>query len=131
MLKPFLRTIPLLAAAALLFAAAARADQRFNAKALAAAQATGKPVLVHVNADWCTTCAQQRAILSELLKRPGFRDFQVLRVDFDAQKADLEALGVRDRSTLIVYRGARELGRSSFETSRDGIAALLEKAVHG
>jgi hypothetical protein len=38
---------------------------------------------------------------------------------------------VRDRSTLIVYRGARELGRSSFETSREKIAALLEKAVHG
>ena len=131
MLKPFLDAIRFLAAGALLFAAAAQADQRFDAKALAAAQATGRPVLVHVNADWCTTCAQQRAVLSDLLKRPEFRDFQMLKVDFDTQKPELKALRVRDRSTLIVYRGARELGRSSFETSKERIAALLEKAVHG
>jgi thiol-disulfide isomerase/thioredoxin len=128
--KPYLNAIRLLAAAALLLAAAARAGQPFDA-ALAAAQASGKPVLVHVNASWCTTCAQQRAVLSELLKRPEFRDFQVLKVDFDTQKADLKTLRVRDRSTIIVYRGSKELGRSSFETSREKIAALLEKAVHG
>ena len=101
----------------------------FDPQALAAAQATGKPVLVEVFADWCSTCAQQRQVLAGLLGQPAYKDYQVLTVDFDKQKDALKLLGVRDRSTLIVYKGKEEKGRLTWETSREGIAALLNKAI--
>jgi len=110
-------------------APAARGGTPFEPQALAAAQATGKPVLIEVFADWCSTCAQQKAVLSQLLALPAYRDFQVLTLDFDTQKEALKLLGVRDRSTLIVYKGNQEKGRSTWQTSRESIAALLDKAI--
>ena len=101
----------------------------FDPQALAAAQASGKPVLVEVFADWCSTCAQQRSVLSQLLGQPAYKDYQVLTVDFDKQKEALKLLGVRDRSTLIVYRGKEEKGRATWETDSESIAALLNKAL--
>jgi thiol-disulfide isomerase/thioredoxin len=68
------------------FAPMSHAGTPFDPQALAAAQATGKPVLVEVFADWCSTCAQQRAVLSQLLGQPAYKDYQVLTVDFDKQK---------------------------------------------
>jgi thioredoxin len=111
------------------FAPMSQAGTPFDPQALDAAQATGKPVLVEVFADWCSTCAQQRAVLSQLLGQPAYKDYQVLTVDFDKQKEALKLLGVRDRSTLIVYKGKEEKGRSTWETNRESIAALLNKAI--
>ena len=111
------------------FVQKSHAGTPFDPQALAAAQATGKPVLVEVFADWCSTCAQQRSVLSQLLGQPAYKDYQVLTVDFDKQKEALKLLGVRDRSTLIVYKGKEEKGRSTWETDRESIAALLNKAI--
>jgi len=111
------------------FAPGSNAGTPFAPQALAAAQETGKPVLVEVFADWCSTCAQQRSVLSQLLAQPAYKDYQLLTVDFDKQKEALKLLGVRDRSTLIVYKGKEEKGRSTWETDRESIAALLNKAI--
>jgi len=111
------------------FVPTSHAGTPFDPQALAAAQSTGKPVLVEVFADWCSTCAQQRSVLSQLLGQPAYRDYQVLTVDFDKQKDALKLLGVRDRSTLIVYRGKQEKGRTTWETGSESIAALLNKAL--
>jgi thiol:disulfide interchange protein len=120
-----------LTAAMLLLCAvgAANAQTPFTTKALAAAQAGGKPVLVHVHADWCPNCAAQKKILAKLLKQPQLKAFQVLQVDFDTQTDVVKALGVRYQSTLIVYKGGTEVGRSTGNTSEKDIAALLKKAV--
>ncbi len=119
----------ILGVALALFTPMSQAGAPFAPQALAAAQATGKPVLVEVFADWCSTCAQQKAVLGQLLGQPAYKDYQVLTVDFDKQKDALKLLGVRDRSTLIVYRGKEEKGRSTWETGREQIAALLNKAI--
>ncbi len=53
----------------------------------------------------------------------------MLTVDFDKQKDALKLLNVQRQSTLIVFKGAKELGRSTGDTSRDGLSALLNKAL--
>ena len=113
----------------LFVAGTTRAEIPFTTKALAVAQASGKPVLVHVHADWCPNCAAQKKILAKLLKQPGLKGFQVLQVDFDTQTDVVKALGVRYQSTLIVYKGSKEMGRSTGSTDEKEIAALLKKAV--
>jgi thioredoxin len=114
-----LASSPLLAATAVAFSQAA----------FAAAQKQGKSILIDVFAPWCPTCKAQAPILSELEKDPKFADFAVFRVDFDHQKAVLKQFGVRMQSTLIVFKGDAEKGRSVGQTSRDSIAALLTKAA--
>lgn len=105
------------------------APQAFTAEAFEAAQAAGRPILIEVTAPWCPTCRAQKPILSDLTTSERFRDFVVLTVDFDSQKDVLRQLRVQMQSTLIVFRGAEEKGRSTGDTNRASIEALLGQAV--
>lgn len=105
------------------------AAQAFTADAFEAAQAAGRPILIEVTAPWCPTCRAQKPILSDLTASERFRDFVVLTVDFDSQKDVLRQFRVQMQSTLIVFRGTEEKGRSTGDTNRESIAALLGKAI--
>lgn len=101
----------------------------FDQATFAAAQKAGKPILVDIWASWCPTCAQQKPILDKLAADPAFKDLVILKVDFDAQKDVVRALNARSQSTLIVFRGEREQGRSVGDTNADSIRALLARAT--
>ncbi len=53
----------------------------------------------------------------------------ILHVDFDSQKDALKELGVRMQSTLITYKGGKEVGRSTGVTDKAAIAAQLDKSI--
>lgn len=109
-------------------AAAAAPVSPFTPQAFAAAQEAGKPILVEIDASWCPTCAQQRPIVRQLLDTPEFRDVVAYRVDFDTQKDVVRQMGARMQSTLVVFHGRTEEGRSVRDTSEASIRALLAKA---
>jgi len=109
--------------------AAAMAPQAYSEAAFAAAQAAGKPILLHVTAPWCPTCKAQKPILSKLEGEPKFKGLVAFDIDFDTSKALLRKLHVAQQSTLIVYKGKKEMGRSTGDTDAASIAALLGKAV--
>ena len=102
---------------------------KFSAATLKEAQKSGKPVLVEVGAPWCPTCKAQQPILGKLLGSDKFKSFVKLDVDFDSQKDDLRVLKVQQQSTLIVYKGGTEVGRSTGDTNPASIEALLAKAL--
>ncbi len=108
--------------------ARAATEAPFTQAAFATAQREGKPILVYIAASWCPTCARQRPILSQLENDPAFRDLAVYKVDFDTQKDVVRAMGARMQSTLIVFHGSTEKGRSTGATDPSAIKALLEKA---
>ena len=124
----------LLAATAIIAAAApaARAADlgtAFTPEGFAAAQAAGKPILVHIWASWCPTCAKQTPTLSGLMDDAAFRDMAVFRVNFDTQKDTVRAFGATMQSTLIVFHGKTETGRAVGETKPEAIRALLATAL--
>lgn len=90
--------------------------------------ARGQPVLVWIHADWCPTCKAQGKILPGLLRRPELGDVSVLKVDFDSQKPLVRKFRAFQQSTLIMFRGGRETGRSIGDTDPDSLRALLSKA---
>jgi thioredoxin 1 len=129
-----LKKLITLASATLLmsfFALAAQAAEKINydAKAFAAAQAAGKPILVEIHASWCPTCKAQAPILGNLEKQDKFKDLVVFHVDFDSQKDAVKAFGARMQSTLITFKGATETGRSVGDTNAASIATLLDKTT--
>ncbi|MCJ2136598.1 thioredoxin family protein [Methylobacterium sp. J-026] len=101
----------------------------FSESAFAAAQQSGRPILVEVSAPWCPICKTQKPILAKLSADPRFKDLQIFDIDFDSQKAMLKRLDVRMQSTLIAYKGATEVGRSVGETQPEWIEGLVEKTL--
>jgi thioredoxin-like negative regulator of GroEL len=97
--------------------------------AFQAAQKAGQPILLEVHADWCTTCRAQEPIVQALLKDPKYSGFVVFRVDFDRQKDVLRQLRVQYQSTLVVFKGNKEVARSTAATSEAAIAAQLARAL--
>lgn len=118
-----------LGASLLSTAALAGAKSPFTPGSFEAANKAGKPILVEVTAPWCPTCKAQAPILGELAAQPRFKDLQTFSVDFDSQKDVLKSLNVQMQSTLIVFKGGKEVGRSIGDTRKDGIEALLSKAL--
>ena len=50
-------------------------------------------------------------------------------IDFDARKDLLRKFNVNKQSTLIVFKGKQEAGRSTGDISAGSIEALLGKAI--
>lgn len=101
----------------------------FTKEGFAAAQDAGAPIVVHVNAPWCPTCRAQLPILEKLEAAPKFAKLKVFSVDFDTRKDAVRALKATSQSTLIVFKGKTEVGRSVGETDAAAIGALLDKAL--
>ncbi len=122
----------MLAASATALAAmhpAGAAAQRFTQAAFEAAQAAGKPILLEVTAPWCPTCRAQQPILQKLTTDPRFRDLVFLSVDFDSQKDVLRSRERQSQSTLVVFKGRQEVGRSAGDTNEASITALVAKSI--
>lgn len=120
----------ILAAAAamiLLLPVEAFARQPFDAKAFEQAQAAGKTILIDVYASWCPVCKKQQPTVARLEKeRPGL---VVYEVNFDNDKSVLRKFGVQSQATLIVFKGTKEMGRSTGESDPARIQALVEKGL--
>jgi thioredoxin 1 len=101
----------------------------YSDAAFKAAQAAGQPILVEIHAGWCPTCKAQKPIIDKLAEAPKFKDLKIFRVDFDDMKPVVKAFGAQMQSTLIVFKGATETGRSVGDTKDASIATLLDKAL--
>lgn len=102
--------------------------QPFDAKAFDALTASGKPVVVAVHASWCPTCKAQKPIQTALMQSPAFKDYTMFVVDFDKDADALKRFHVIKQSTLIVFKGRTEVGRSIGDTERGSMEALMLRA---
>jgi thioredoxin 1 len=109
----------------LMFAAT---EAPFTQEAFIAAERSGKPILVHIDAWWCPVCFRQRPIIESLSSDLAFRDLVILRVDFDTQKDVVRQIRAQTQNTLVVFHGDHERGRSVGETDPAKIRALLLRA---
>jgi thiol-disulfide isomerase/thioredoxin len=105
----------------------AQGKKPFDQAAFEAAQAGGKPILIDVSAPWCPTCKAQAPILSKLRGDPRFKNMVAFDIDYDSHKDLLRKFNVRQQSTLVVFKGKQEVGRSTGDTNPASIEALLAK----
>lgn len=104
-------------------------EEPFSAATLDRLLASGQPVVVDFHADWCPTCRAQAPIVRELLRTPELKTVTVLIANYDTELALRKSLNVAKQSTLVVFRHGKEVARSTGDTSRDGLAALLRQAI--
>ncbi len=108
-------------------AAAAFTLQPYDEAAVAKAIKSGKPVVIHVYAPWCLQCRAQASILDRFSEAGRYGDIAFFKVDYDKQKDIVKALGV-PRSTLIAFKGGKEVDRMSWGTSEAAVAGVLDAA---
>ncbi|GAC1529555.1 MAG: hypothetical protein NVS2B4_07960 [Ramlibacter sp.] len=124
------KTILTLGIAAVATLASAGQTEPYTQKRFNQLAAQGKPALVAVHADWCPTCKAQKPILSELMGKPDYKGVTELVVDYDADKAAVKKHKVSMQSTLIAFKGGKEVGRSVGDTTKAGIEGLVKKAAN-
>lgn len=64
-------------------------------KALAASQASGRPVLVSFTADWCTVCKSNEAVMAEPILRGRLEALPTIVADVTAYNETTRALMAR------------------------------------
>ncbi len=122
----FLKLLPLAAVAVAFTTPAMAAEFKpFDRATFDAAQKAGRPVLVEVNAWWCPVCASQSGTIKATVGAPEYAKLLVLRINYDKQKPEWQAFNVQKQSTLIAFKGGRELARLAYVTDKAKIRDLL------
>lgn len=93
----------------------------------------GKTVFVDFKASWCTTCRAQERVLTQLkADNPAYeKSIAFVNVDWDDYQGDAltKRLKIPRRSTLVVLKGDKELGRIVAQTSTKDIQGLMDIAL--
>lgn len=96
--------------------------------------AQGKPFLIGVHADWCSTCDRQKRVINALREKGApYADLTIMEVNWDKERSTkfTTDLNIPRRSTLIMFNGGEEVGRIVAGTGSDEIQALIDKGFTG
>ena len=93
----------------------------------------GKAVLLDFYAAWCTTCRRQGRVINALAKdNPNYKkNIVFVKVNWDAYKGSdlVRKYGVPRRSTLVMLKGGRTVGKIIAQTGERQIKALLDQGL--
>ena len=92
--------------------------QTYDEAEFVMAQGKGKTIVVDVYADWCPTCRAQAPILEQLRKERQDGNTLFVKVNFDKEKAFLRDHRIPRQSTVLVFKGEKEVVRSIAQTNR-------------
>ena len=101
----------------------------YKAKGFEAAQNSGKTIVVDVYATWCPTCRAQAPILDELRAEKASKDTLFVKVNFDDHKPFLRANRIPRQSTVLVFKGKKEVARSIAQTNRAALRKVILDAI--
>ena len=119
-----------LALSSLAFMALAGDIKPFNQQEFDQLTKAGKPVVLDISAPWCPTCKAQKPILDGLMKQAAYKDVTLMNIDFDSAKPILKTFKVNMQSTLVAFKGEKEVGRTVGDTTPAGIEGLVKKTVN-
>ncbi|WP_353375686.1 thioredoxin family protein [Microbulbifer sp. NBRC 101763] len=123
----FLRS--LLVTSFLLSVPFASAGEPFSEERFKELQAAKQPVLIDVRADWCPTCKKQGIILAQFQEDNPQCGLTILNVNFDKQKEWVKHFRAPRQSTLLLYRGDKQVWFSVAETRADVIRQNIFNSV--
>jgi thiol-disulfide isomerase/thioredoxin len=123
--KTFIRTLCIAAIGFIALAVNALTIDDYSPAAVKKAQSAGKSYALAFHADWCPTCRAQAKVFEQLKSDSALKNVTIYSVDYDGETELKKQLKVRGQSTIIVYKGAKEVSRSVADTSQDGLKKLL------
>ena len=101
--------------------------QEYKEKAHFADKESDKKYVLHFYAEWCSVCLAQKRAMQKFEVDPAFKDLKIYLVDFDWQRKLKAEFAVERQSTLILFKGGREIGRSLAVTDPEKLKEFLKK----
>jgi thiol-disulfide isomerase/thioredoxin len=90
---------------------------------------SGNSFVVHVHADWCTVCKAQIPVMDRILAGAAYKNVRAVRVNFDKEKQFLTDHKVVRQSTILIFKGGREIARLTYDADPQRIEQTLERAI--
>ena len=119
-----------------LFALNANAMEKkttFNKSLFDKAQSEGKIVVVSSWIKYCSSCASQMKVLQKAKKEGKLSDIKfddILYFSFDVTNSEIaNLLNVQYQTTLLIFKGNKEIYRSLGETTEDLIYEALKASI--
>ena len=99
----------------------------FSLLSLENAKSTGKTVVINSYEPWCWSCRKQDKVL--LGAKEEFKDVVFLTYQQGKHKDIAEALNVSVRTTIVVFKGEKEVARIIGQTGKPEIYSAIKKGI--
>ena len=113
-----------------LFCASANAVEKksnFSIETLEKAIDSGKTIVINSYEVWCGTCTKQIKILNQAEKE--FNEIIFLSYEQSKNKDIAKKLGIKHRTTIVVYKGKNEVFRIIGQTDKETIYSAIKKGI--
>ena len=91
------------------------------------AKASGKTIVVNSYEVWCGTCTKQTKILNQAEKE--FKNIIFLSYEQSKNKNIAQLLEIKFWTTIVVYKGDKEVSRIVGQTSKEKIYSAIQKGI--
>ena len=99
----------------------------FSLSSLEKAKNTGKTVVVNSYEPWCWSCRKQDKVL--IGAKEEFKKVVFLTYQQGKNKDIAEALNISVRTTIVVFKGKKEVARIIGQTGKEEIYSAIQKGI--
>ena len=99
----------------------------FSLSSLEKAKNTGKTVVVNSYEPWCWSCRKQDKVL--ISAKDEFKGVVFLTYQQGKHKDIAEALNISVRTTIVVFKGKKEVARINGQTGKTEIYSAIKKGI--
>ena len=99
----------------------------FSLSSLEKAKNTGKTVVVNSYEPWCWSCRKQDKVL--ISAKDEFKGVVFLTYQQGKHKDIAEALNISVRTTIVVFKGKKEVARIVGQTGKTEIYSAIKKGI--
>tara|TARA_B110000438_G_scaffold179603_1_gene171667 strand:+ start:553 stop:924 length:372 start_codon:yes stop_codon:yes gene_type:complete len=114
----------------LIFTTSAEAVEKktnFTKEIFENAKASGKTIVINSYEVWCGTCSKQTKILDQAEKE--FKNIIFLSYEQSKNKDIAQSLKVKHWTTIVVYKGNKEVGRIMGQTDKKIIYSIIKRGI--
>jgi thioredoxin 1 len=99
----------------------------FSTEIFEKAKDSGKTVVINSYEVWCGTCSEQTKILNQAEKE--FKDIVFLSYEQSKNKEIAQKLNIKYWTTIVVYKGNKEVARVVGQTDKETIYSAIQKGI--
>ena len=99
----------------------------FSLESLEKEKANGKTVVINSYEPWCWSCRKQDKVL--IGAKDEFKNVVFLTYQQGKNKDIAEALNVSVRTTIVVFKGQKEVARIIGQTEKSEIYSAIKKGI--